>query len=438
MLMHSDSLPRQQLVALPAGAGADREVGVPPLPHARNFRAVLGQSAAVSVGSQLTAPTAVLPFICIALGGSPIAAFMIFPVYSLAVVVGNLSAPAAVSRIRSRPSTLLAAAAVATAAITAIAALGALFGPAAEFVFVGAAAAWGLLSGAASVLSLDIATSALRTRDLGWVSVLQGATAGVLVLTITAADLVLVSRPDTVSAHVTLVWLGALFFAAAAPFCLRIVCPLADRARVRATLKGALMTGARYHREEPGLRVLLLVQICFLTVTLGMTFFTAHGAAMHGSSGGSLHIVVMFTAGGLVGYAFLLPLIRTKATLRGLHVAAAVIVLCAGMLCITTDVLDLPPENPAFGCIFALAAFAARMLSTARQMWFERAVTHDRATVIGFNQLVVGIGSLVLAFVLGVLGHVHGVIWPVAVVVALTVAALGTIRLIPPWGRLGS
>jgi hypothetical protein len=37
-----------------------------------------------------------------------------------------------------------------------------------------------------------------------------------------------------------------------------------------------------------------------------------------------------------------------------------------------------------------------------------------------------------------VLGHVHGVIWPVAVVVALTVAALGTIRLIPPWGRLAS
>lgn len=61
------------------------------------------------------------------------------------------------------------------------------------------------------------------------------------------------------------------------------------------------MTGARYHRQDPGLRALLLVQICFLTVTLGMTFFTARGAAMHGSSGGSLHIVVMFTAGGLVG-----------------------------------------------------------------------------------------------------------------------------------------
>lgn len=83
MLMHSDSLTCQQLVASPAGAGADREVGVSPLPHARNFRVVLGQSAAVSVGSQLTAPTAVLPFICIALGGSPIAAFMIFPVYSV-------------------------------------------------------------------------------------------------------------------------------------------------------------------------------------------------------------------------------------------------------------------------------------------------------------------------------------------------------------------
>ena len=65
----------------------------PPLTH--NFRAILGQSAAVSVGSQLTAPTAVLPFICIALGGSPIAAVMIFPVCSLAVVIGNLSAPAA-------------------------------------------------------------------------------------------------------------------------------------------------------------------------------------------------------------------------------------------------------------------------------------------------------------------------------------------------------
>ena len=69
--------------------------------------------------------------------------------------------------LRRLLSALLAAAAVGTAAITAIAALGTLFGPASEFVFVGTAVAWGLLSGAASVLSLDIATSALRTRDLG-------------------------------------------------------------------------------------------------------------------------------------------------------------------------------------------------------------------------------------------------------------------------------
>ncbi len=439
VLMHSAAVIQgRQDATPPAAARSGTGVDGGPLPHTRNFRAILGQSAAVSVGSQLTAPTAVLPFVCIANGGSPIAAFLIFPVYSLAVVIGNLSAPAAVSRIHSRTPVLLAAAAAATAAVTGIAALGSLIGAAGEFVFLGAAVALGLLSGAASVLTLEVSTTALRTRDLGWVSALQGAAAGVLVLAITAANLVLMPRPDSVSAHVALIWLGALSFAAAAPFCLRIVCPPRHRAEARITLKHALLAGGRHYRADPGLRVLMLVQICFLTVTLGMTFFTAHGAAMHGSASDSLHTVVMYTAAGLVAYAVLWPLIRKWVTLRGLHVAAALIVVGAGVLSIRTDVAQLGPDNPAFGLIFALATFAARMLSTARQMWLERAVRHDRAIVIGFNQLVVGTASLVLAFGLGLLGHVHGLIWPVAVVVGLTVAALGTVRWIPTLGTLAA
>jgi len=125
----------------------------------------------------------------------------------LAVVIGNLSAPAAVSRIRSRTPVLLAGGAAATAAVTDIAALGALFGPAGEFVFLGDAVALGLLSGRhRSSPRWSRRPSCERAT---WAVGSSGSRGGVLVLGITAADLVLVPRPDSWSEHVSLIWLGA-------------------------------------------------------------------------------------------------------------------------------------------------------------------------------------------------------------------------------------
>lgn len=66
------------VLAHPLGDPTPSTGGDPgPGPRARNYRALLGQASAVSLANQLTATAVVLPYICIAVGGSPLIAAML-------------------------------------------------------------------------------------------------------------------------------------------------------------------------------------------------------------------------------------------------------------------------------------------------------------------------------------------------------------------------
>ena len=59
----------------------------------RNFTAAATESVSFAVATHLTAAAVVLPFICVAFGGSAFAAALIFPTYIAANLLGVVVAP---------------------------------------------------------------------------------------------------------------------------------------------------------------------------------------------------------------------------------------------------------------------------------------------------------------------------------------------------------
>ncbi|WP_395727524.1 hypothetical protein [Nakamurella sp.] len=80
------------------GAAPDGADGADPVPRTRNYRALLGQASAVSLANQLSATAVVLPYIGIAVGGSPLVAALLYPIGTFAALQGTLSAPVHTAR----------------------------------------------------------------------------------------------------------------------------------------------------------------------------------------------------------------------------------------------------------------------------------------------------------------------------------------------------
>lgn len=407
------------------------DAGAGPGPRTRNYRALLGQASAVSLANQLTATAVVLPYICIAVGGSPLIAAMLYPIGTFCALLGTLSAPVLTAR-RSNPF-ILTVGAVIAAAVTAGNALGSdLLGSPIAVVFLVTTAVLGFLGGLAAVSAVDLMSTSLLQAQVGRVSVLQTAISATLVLVVTAAELLFFKHTSALQSHIALLWMGAIAFAMAIPFILLVV-PAPNPSRVRGpTLRQVIPLGVSQVREHRWLRTFLLVQTCFISLTLGTAFFSAHAAALHGNVVGHLHLIVAFTATGLIVYGFVWARTRSIATVRGMHVLAGGLIVAAALFAIAADTWDLPYEEWLFGVILALAAVASQVISTAKRVWLLRYVGGEhRAITIGFAQLVTSLASTLTALVLGVVAHLQGVVWPVYLLLALTLAALGTVRLIP-------
>ena len=414
----------------PTGSGRPG-TPTPSIPPPRNFRAMLGQATAVSLANQLTATTVVLPYICIAVGGSPLVAALLYPIGTFTSLLGTLSAPVLTNRRSNR--FILAYGAVVAAVLTASNALGAelLHSPVAV-VFMLTTAILGFLGGLAGVSVVDLMSVSLQPRQIGRVSVLQTAISALLVLIVTGAELLIFRHTSALQSHIALLWMGALAFAMAIPFVLLVV-PAPEASKLHGPrLKQVIPLGIQQTREHPWMRRFLLIQTCFISLTLGTAFFSAHAAALHSDVVGHLHLIVSVTAGGLIVYGFVWSRTRRMATVRGMYTLAGALIVLAALLAVAADIWDVPYELWMFGVILALAAVGSQLISTAKRVWLLRYVSgENRSIMIGFTQLVTSLGSTLVALVLGIVAHLQGVVWPVYLLLGLAIAALTTVRLIP-------
>jgi MFS family permease len=362
-----------------------------------------------AVANQLTAVAVVLPFICIAFGGSAFAAALIFPTYTAANLLGVILAPRVLGlRSVSRSLALILILIATVFAITGIAI------SVVDEVWLNTlwivAAVLGVLAGVASIAVVEVMSSSLAPSQKSAISVVQSTGGSILTLAITVAMGVFFLDPKGKDAHVTLLWIGvaAMVIAALALLPIR---PTAFGPTVRHRPVGIVAAlRARPDRKYPWVREFLVTQILFLAISLGTSFYSVHGATLHGQESEALHHIVALTAVGSLVFTALWTLSRHRATIRGLLLTAAALGVTAGVTALITDYGGAQTPPILSGVVITLAAAGGAATSSTRSTWlYLNLGRDDDIEVVVFCQVVLGVTATGVGLLFGTLAHLDSV-----------------------------
>ncbi|GGI46740.1 MFS family permease [Agromyces flavus] len=360
-----------------------------------------------AVANQLTAVAVVLPFICIAFGGSPFAAALIFPTYTAANLFGVVVAPRVLglrSVTRSLALILTLIATVFTVTGIGITLVGEEWLNALWLI----AAVLGVLGGVASIAVVEVMSSSLASSEKSAISVVQSTGGAVLTLVITVIMGTFFLDPNGRDAHVALLWIGVTAMAIAA-LALLPIRPTAARDRVPRRSVGILAAlKARPDRKYPWVREFLITQVLFLSISLGTSFYSVHGATLHGQKSEALHHIVALAATGSLLFTALWTLSRHRATIRGLLLTAAFLGVASAIAALITDTFDTRALPVLSGLVITLAAAGGAATSSTRATWMYRYLgEHDDIEVVVFCQVVLGITATGVGLVFGALAHLE-------------------------------
>lgn len=375
----------------------------------RNFVAAATESVSFAVANHLTAAAVVLPFICLAFGGSAFAAALIFPTYTAANLLGVVVAPRVLGLRSVTRSLALILALIATVfAITAVGIL--LVSPAWLNALWVVAAVLGILTGIASIAVVEVMSSALASPEKATLTVVQSTGGAVLTLTITVVLGAFFLDPNGRDAHIALLWVGITAMVVAALSLLRIR-PTGSGPAIRNDPVGILTAlRARPDRKYPWVREFLVTQVLFLSIALGTSFYSVHGATLHGQKSEALHYIVAVTAVGSLLFTALWTLSRHKATIRGLLLTAAALGVCAAVAALIADYSGDQALPILSGVVIVFAAAGGAATSSTRSTWMYLNLGQEGDTeVIIFCQIVLGVTATGVGLVFSMLARLDAV-----------------------------
>lgn len=362
-----------------------------------------------AVANHLTAAAVVLPFICLAFGGSAFAAALIFPIYTAANLLGVVMAPRVLGLRSVTRSLALTLALIATVfAITAVGIL--LVSPVWLYALWVVAAVLGLLTGVASIAVVEVMSSALASSEKATLSVVQSTGGAVLTLVITVVLGTFFLDPSGRDAHLALLWIGITAMVVAALSLLRIR-PTGSGPAVRNNPVGILTAlRSRPDRKNPWVREFLVTQVLFLSIALGTSFYSVHGATLHGQKSEALHYIVAVTAVGSLLFTALWTLSRHKATIRGLLLTAAALGVCAAIAALIADYGGSQTLPVLSGVVIVFAAAGGAATSSTRSTWmYLNLGNEDDTEVIIFCQIVLGVTATGVGLVFSMLARLDAV-----------------------------
>lgn len=374
----------------------------------RNFIAAATESVSFGVANHLTAAAVVLPFICVAFGGSAFAAALIFPIYIAANLLGAVVAPRVLGlRSVSRSLALILALIAIVFAITGV---GILFvSPEWLSALWVVAAVVGLLSGIASIAVVEVMSSSLASSEKSALGVVQSTGGAVLTLAITVVLGAFFLDPDGKDARIALLWVGITAMVVAALSLLRIR-PTGSGPAIENKPVGILtVLRSRPDRTNPWIREFLITQVLFLSIALGMSFYSVHGATLHGQKSDALHYIVAVTAVGSLLFTAVWTLSRHKATIRGLLQTAAALGVCAAVAALIADYSGAQALPILSGVVIVFAAAGAAATSSTRSTWMYHNLGKNDTEVIIFCQVVLGVTATGVGLVLSVLARLDAV-----------------------------
>jgi MFS family permease len=375
----------------------------------RNFMPAATESVSFAVANHLTAAAVVLPFICVAFGGSAFAAALIFPTYIAANLLGVVVAPRVLGLRSVERSLALILALIATVfAITGVGIL--LVSPVWLNALLVVAAVVGLLSGVASIAVVEVMSASLASPEKATLSVVQSTGGAVLTLVITVVLGTFFLDPNGRDAHIALLWVGITAMVIASLALLRIRPTGSGAARENDPVGILTALRARPDRKNPWVRDFLITQVLFLSIALGTSFYSVHGATLHGQKSEALHYIVAVTAIGSLLFTALWALSRHNATIRGLLLTAAALGVCAAVAALVADYSGAQALPILSGVVIVFAAAGGAATSSTRSTWmYLNLGQQDDTEVIIFCQVVLGITATGVGLVFSVLARLDAV-----------------------------
>ena len=396
----------------------------------RNFGLLLAQGSCYTAAIQLTSAATVLPYISTEIGAPTIAIALVYPVFFAGFLLGSIYSARFLRWVVSTTA-LLGGIALLQALLTGMTASSVTFLPvplSAYFIIV-LAGIIGVLGGFSKVgtpLAITALVSGERRSDL---MLRRTAVAALVVMAVSAYSVHVLSDGSKLE-DVNMLWLSMLVmtFAAIAASAVR---PPAELGQARsASLRTTLAEGFSYIRQQPWILRYLLTQLIFTAITLGPMFYGIYISATLGLYNGCLDGVLLYIGYGLFAGTVVWTFVRRRFGIAGLYVGSAAISLAAGTLCIVSLTYDLLPHMLTFEFVIALAAMANQAIAPAALDWIYKKTTDDvRVLVISFSQFVVGVASMLVALVLGMVARQAPATWPLVVLILGTgLSALAATR----------
>jgi MFS family permease len=390
---------------------------------ASRYHVLLAFGASYSVGAQLASVSVVLPFL-LAQKGIFWAAGLLYPTFSIGFIAGNALSPLVVERSRRHQNVVIATAAATIAVLTSCIAVADLRDALVAPVFLLASLVIGCAMGMANNAYAEIISRMLDRRRRNHLLLNQEAVGAVLTVAATLLILPLVSGRDPVETRIDVLWLGAAAMAAAC----------AAATIVGPTTSGALRPPTRFvddYREgvtvvrtRSWYRLFLATQIVFVPISLSMTFFSLRAAMAHADKAGSLHVLVISSAAGLLAGSFLWRRVFSRCGVRGMLVMSGTISSAAALVCLANEVIPDREQLWVHSVVFFLATLANAAIGAATVSWISAFATEDRrAMLISFAAALAAVVSAVLGAVLGTIAQATVAPWPVMIVLALAVLA---------------
>jgi MFS family permease len=371
----------------------------------------------------LASVSVVLPFL-LAQKGIFWAAGLLYPTFSIGFIAGNALSPLVVERSRRHQNVVIATAAATIAVLTSCIAVADLRDALVAPVFLLASLVIGCAMGMANNAYAEIISRMLDRRRRNHLLLNQEAVGAVLTVAATLLILPLVSGRDPVETRIDVLWLGAAAMAAAC----------AAATIVGPTTSGALRPPTRFvddYREgvtvvrtRSWYRLFLATQIVFVPISLSMTFFSLRAAMAHADKAGSLHVLVISSAAGLLAGSFLWRRVFSRCGVRGMLVMSGTISSAAALVCLANEVIPDREQLWVHSVVFFLATLANAAIGAATVSWISAFATEDRrAMLISFAAALAAVVSAVLGAVLGTIAQATVAPWPVMIVLALAVLA---------------
>lgn len=391
---------------------------------ATSYARLLAQGSIYSSALQLSNVSAVLPFLC-AQWGSLWVAGLLYPAFGVGIVAGWAASPFIMGRSRHLKHLVFAGGTTSMALLTVCAVVSAQNRLFIDAVFVVASAALGIAKGISDGAHAELVSAKLPGTRRSQLILGEYAISAVVVAAATLAVVPLLSRTLPASPDAIVLWLGAVGMLGAAVAALFVGPIHAHTARIIPRISDVFRRGIRVARSQRWFRRYTLIQLLFVPVTLGTTFYVLY-APERTQTGGRLSLLVISGSAGLLTGSYVWRVVYRRRGVRGMLVGSSLTAISAAVICTLAQVSGTWPQVWIHGPVLALAAAADQAVYAAAIAWMgASADEHDRPTLMGFAAALVALASSLVGVLLGGIAQNTSAIWPVTVVLALSLVAIG-------------